>query len=83
MALDIAKAFDDPGVLSVVQQRWDEIPPPVNKKKKEGKKVWFKRNIYAKKYTWIISDHSLDQFFASLIQLFFTMICVNFMYFGV
>ena len=37
-ALDIAKAYADPRVLQVVQKRWDEIPPPVDKKKKKGKK---------------------------------------------
>ena len=42
MALDIAKAYADPRVLAVVQQCWDEIPPPVNKKKKGGEKVGLK-----------------------------------------
>ncbi|XP_028407753.1 ankyrin repeat and EF-hand domain-containing protein 1-like [Dendronephthya gigantea] len=36
-ALDVAKAYADPRVLAVVQKRWDEIPPPVDKNKK-GKK---------------------------------------------
>ena len=40
-ALDIAKAYADPRVLQVVQKRWDEIPPPVDKKKKGKKKGLF------------------------------------------
>ena len=34
-ALDIAKAYADPRVVAIVQKRWDEIPPPVDKKKRE------------------------------------------------
>ena len=33
-ALDVAKAYADPRVLAIVQKRWDEIPPPVDKKKR-------------------------------------------------
>ena len=33
-ALDIAKAYADPRVVAIVQKRWDEIPPPVDKTKK-------------------------------------------------
>lgn len=42
-ALDIAKAYADPRVIEVVQKRWDEIPPPVDKKTKgkKGKKGLF------------------------------------------
>ena len=60
---------------SVVQQRWDEIPPTVNKKMKGGKKGWFEGNIYAKKDTWVVPHHSLDQFFTGLIQLFYDDLC--------
>ena len=41
-ALDIAMAYADPRVIAVVQKRWDEIPPPVDKKKKgknKGKSI--------------------------------------------
>ena len=34
-ALDIAKAYADPRVVAIVQKRWDEIPPPVDKKKRK------------------------------------------------
>ncbi|XP_032231944.1 ankyrin repeat and EF-hand domain-containing protein 1 isoform X2 [Nematostella vectensis] len=34
-ALDIAKAYADPRVVAMVQKRWDEIPPPVDKKKRK------------------------------------------------
>jgi hypothetical protein len=37
-ALDIAHAYADPRVIVVVQKRWDEIPPPVDKNKKGKKK---------------------------------------------
>ena len=33
-ALDVAKAYADPRVVAIVQKRWDEIPPPVDKKKR-------------------------------------------------
>ncbi|XP_020915725.1 ankyrin repeat and EF-hand domain-containing protein 1 [Exaiptasia diaphana] len=33
-ALDVAKAYSDPRVVAMVQKRWDEIPPPVDKKKR-------------------------------------------------
>ncbi|XP_020620565.1 ankyrin repeat and EF-hand domain-containing protein 1-like isoform X1 [Orbicella faveolata] len=35
-ALDVAKAYADPRVVAIVQKRWDEIPPPVDKKKRGG-----------------------------------------------
>ena len=34
-ALDVAKAYADPRVVAIVQKRWDEIPPPVDKKKRK------------------------------------------------
>ena len=34
-ALDVAKAYADPRVIAIVQKRWDEIPPPVDKKKRK------------------------------------------------
>lgn len=45
-ALDIAKAYADPRVVAVVQKRWDEIPPPVNKKKKKGMSAEKKSGIH-------------------------------------
>ncbi len=33
-ALDIAKAYADPRINAIVQKRWNEIPPPVDKKRK-------------------------------------------------
>lgn len=30
----MAKAYADPRVVAIVQKRWDEIPPPVDKKKR-------------------------------------------------
>ncbi|KAK3754399.1 hypothetical protein QZH41_011175, partial [Actinostola sp. cb2023] len=35
-ALDVAKAYADPRVVALVQKRWDEIPPPVDKNKRGG-----------------------------------------------
>ena len=33
-ALDIAKAYADPRIVTIVQRRWDELPPPADKKRK-------------------------------------------------
>ena len=33
-SLDIAKAYSDPRIMAIVQKRWDEMPPPVDKKRK-------------------------------------------------
>lgn len=30
----MAKSYADPRVVALVQKRWDEIPPPVDKKKR-------------------------------------------------
>jgi len=32
-ALDIAKAYADPRIVAIVQKRWDEVPPPSDKKR--------------------------------------------------
>eukprot|EP00795_Rhopilema_esculentum_P010503 gene10503-19218_t len=36
-SLDIAKAYADPRIVAIVQKRWDEIPPPVDKKRGRSK----------------------------------------------
>ena len=46
-ALDVAKAYADPRVVAIVQKRWDEIPPPVDKKKR-------KENEYKEPYIAVI-----------------------------
>ena len=33
-ALDIALAFADPRIVDIVQRRWDQLPPPIDKRKK-------------------------------------------------
>ena len=33
-ALDVAKAYADPRIVAIVQKRWDEVPPPSDKKRK-------------------------------------------------
>eukprot|EP00794_Sanderia_malayensis_P015808 gene15808-17402_t len=35
-SLDIAKAYADPRIIAIVQKRWDEIPPPLDKKRMRG-----------------------------------------------
>ena len=36
-ALDIAFAYADPRIIEIVQKRWDQLPPPIDKRKKGGK----------------------------------------------
>jgi len=47
-ALDIAFAYADPRIIEIVQKRWDQLPPPIDKRKKGGKASPKKRTRSAK-----------------------------------
>lgn len=37
-ALDIAEAYGDPRVINIIQERWDQMPPPIDKRRKTSPK---------------------------------------------